>query len=244
MGIQNYLNSGKPITTGGLVGAVMNTKPPIDTGMTPAQYINQYPDFMNPLDPNSGSGYQSSLPFVQQQLSGINLNMAPTNKFLSEAMRTGPSAWANMAQAQQNQLAGEARTRAMDEMAGKTAEARTQLATHGGLSSGAMERVARNGLGDYINASQDISRQGMNNANQISLDDEKNRIQQLSMAPGMQLQALEPQMEKARILSGAQASDNSTLMNLWAAMNAYNMNRYNSIGSMIGNIQLANTMNA
>lgn len=152
---------------------------------------------------------------VSGDLAGNASAMPALDKFQGEAMRTGPSAWANLAQGQQDKFQTDAQSRAASTAAGSAAGARSQLAMRGGLDSGARERVAQNQGRDYMNMTQNVANTRANNGMQIGMNDEQNRIQQLGMMPQMVNQANEGNFRKAQMDFNANT-----------VQNAFNMQKY------------------
>lgn len=146
-------------------------------------------------------------PYAQQQLGGVNMNQEGLNRFRSEALRTGPSAWSRLANEQQRGEESQARESVARQVYGANAGAMSQLAMRGGIDSGARERMARSGAQNMLNMGQDIRRQGSLNRMQIGMNDEQNRITQLGMLPGMESQFANFGLEKAKIGIGARQGD-------------------------------------
>lgn len=141
-------------------------------------------------------------------------------KFKGEAMRSGPSTWAGLAkQSNLANVANEKETSARSANAA-TAQAMDVIAARGGLSSGARERAATEGAKNALAMGQDISRQGDLNNLQIGMNDESNRIQQLSMLPGMQ-------QSEAGMYTQAKGGDISNQIAEINRRNQYNQNVYN-----------------
>jgi hypothetical protein len=110
------------------------------------------------------------------------------NMYKQQAMRKGPSSWAKLALVEQGGKEASAREKAAAQSNAQTAQAQDELAAKGGLSSGARERAVTEGAKNYLAMSQDLAKQGAENALQIGMNDEQNRIQQLSALPGMEMQ--------------------------------------------------------
>ncbi len=156
-------------------------------------------------------------------LGGLDQSM---NALRGEALRKGPSAWANMANIKAAREGEMARGRGMNEVAGTTASARSQLAQQGGLSSGARERTAETGAKNAIGMNQDLSNQEINNKMQIGLNDEQNRMQQLSALPGAESAALAPQFQKFGALQSARQADIQNQLAENQARNKFNLGIY------------------
>lgn len=119
-------------------------------------------------------------------------NQAPLNTFANQAMRTGPSTWAQLQDAQQNQLAANANDQSVARGNSETADTDSRLAQQGGLTSGARERAAEAGQKDTTAAIQNNQKQNSMNQMQVGVNDESNRMSQLGQLPGMELQSLQP----------------------------------------------------
>lgn len=102
------------------------------------------------------------------------------SKYKNEALRTGPSAWAQL---QQQQIA--AQTNANKEAGARQAisgmnQGNSALAMRGGLSAGARGLAARSGARDLLMARQQAARAGDTNSLQLATTDESNRVGQLA----------------------------------------------------------------
>lgn len=182
--------------------------------------------FYNPIyNPQT----QSLLPGVESQLAGIDLTGLDQSvkSFQDLADRQGPSAWATLANQQQNALAENARERGAGETNASTAAALDQLGSSGGITSGARERVAEAGQKNYMNMNQDVSRQNTLNQLQIGVNDQQNKMQEMGMLPGMEMQALQPEFQKANMWEGAHAGDIQNQIGSNEYANQWNQNLYN-----------------
>jgi hypothetical protein len=159
-------------------------------------------------------------------LSGINADKRGMDAFRQEALRKGPSQWSAMAKQAQDRELGMNRDTARREAGGTAADARAQLAMRGGINSGARERVAKSGQKNYLDMSRQLGAQTMDNKSQIDMNDEKNRIQQLGMLPGMENQALQPELQKATMGLGARQFDIQQQTQEGLAHNAFDLQKY------------------
>lgn len=180
------------------------------TWLTPDTGAPQQPNF-NPLFDMSS---------VQNQLNAIPTDMSGINKYRSEALRTGPSTWANLSKVSNAAQEANQKEAAIRQSASQTAGAEDAIASSGGLSSGARERAQEGGAKNAMDMNQDLTRQGNLNDMQIGINDETNRIQQLGALPGMENTAMQPLFQKASILTNAQQAQNQ-------ALNSWNENAYN-----------------
>ncbi len=177
------------------------------------------PDASNPWSPYYGMpnqpGYQpvydpttmSFAPEVQQRLDALALNTSGLDAFRQQALRKGPSTWASLATQKQYAEEAAARDRAKQEARSSQAQAEADLAMRGGLSSGARERLTSSGARNLLSMSQDVGRQGNLNRLQIGMNDEQNRIAQLSQLPGMENANLQAQLQKEQLWENAKQSD-------------------------------------
>lgn len=168
------------------------------------------PDFISNLDKDTGamkSQYQvqagkidplkSNLSELDQRMSGIQLNKQGLEAIRGRALQQGPSAWAQMAEGKQRQEELQGRSQGAAQGAQAQANARSQLSMRGGLSGGARQRLAMQGARDQASQGQQIGAQGQRARADIGLQDEQTKNQMLTQLPGMELQALQPEMQKA-----------------------------------------------
>lgn len=132
-------------------------------------------------------GFTSNMPELQQQLAGINLDTRGLDALRTEGLRPAgtPSAWAQMMLSKQM---GDA---AAQNQAG-VSSAMSALASRGGVSRGARERIASKGARDLMMSRQ---KAGMD----VGLADEGNRLDILKMLPGAEVAALQPALAKTNI---------------------------------------------
>lgn len=180
------------------------------------------PGFQNIWDES-----QSLYPFMEQQTSGINLNRDGLNKLRSEALRTGPSQWANLREQSQRLDQKNAMEGMKQDTASELATQRAQLAMRGGLSGGARERLAQSAIPASIQMQQGQRQQGQMARLGIGIQDEQNRMNQLQSLPGLELSALQPDLEKAKLLTGAKEFDTQARAKNTTARNQYEMDKYN-----------------
>lgn len=178
---------------------------PSDYGQTPKR-----PDYQVAYDPATMS--------IADYLAG-KYDDPGFQKYREEALRKGPSQWANLARGQNKENVIDMRERGVREAHGQNAQAMDSLAARGGLSSGARERTAQEGAKSTLAMSQDVARQGNMNDLQIGINDEQNRIQQLSALPGME-------MDQAKLFTGARQQDIANTLAENDRRNKYNQDIY------------------
>ncbi len=118
------------------------------------------------LDPTKGAGYQA---------------------FQNEALRTGPSQWAQLQQQQNSQNKMQGLESAARQASSGAAQARGQLSMRGGLSSGARERMASGGARDLLAARQGVNRGFNADSLTTNINDENKRMNALAQLPGMEI---------------------------------------------------------
>lgn len=143
--------------------------------------------YPQPPAPDYMKGYDAQRDAITGDVMA-HYNQQGLDKFRGEATRTGPSSWSALAKRNVNLQENQARDRAASDNASSTATARSNLAMRGGLSGGASERIAQGGARNYMNLGQQIGSQAAMGRNQVDINDEQNRIQQLGMLPGMEAQ--------------------------------------------------------
>ncbi len=184
-----------------------NKKPFVDTaGPQP-----DMPNYTVAFDPTTMS--------IADYLAG-RYDHSAYDKFKDEAMRMGPSRWAKLANQDQKFQASNARQAGINQVASRNNQAMENLGASGGLSSGARERIATEGAKNYLSMGQDVARQARGNSLQIGINDEQNRISQLSQVPGME-------MDQARMWTGARDKDIQNTLGENERKNQYNQNVYN-----------------
>jgi hypothetical protein len=156
---------------------------------------------------NNAMSYEQLGTTVNPLLDAIQLDKRGLEAFRNDALRTGPSKWAGLAKKNIMLQERQARDLGRRESAGQAAQARSMLAMRGGLTSGARERVAKSAAKDYMNMSQQIGATGQTNLSQIDMNDEQNRINMLSQLPGMEVQALQPELQKTQLYGQAKQYD-------------------------------------
>lgn len=194
-------------------------------------------------------GVDSNIGALQGKLDNIQLNKQGLEAVRSKALSQGPSTWAQMAEGKQRQEELQQRGQTATQAGSNQAQARSNLAMRGGLSGGARERLASSGAKDLMNAQQGIGAQGQQARANIGLQDEQQKQSMLMQLPGMEVQALQPELQKTsawqQMAQGEQGleanrrsqeanfSQQANLQNMQNTMGAINaknqdaMNQYN-----------------
>ncbi len=176
-------------------------------------------------------GYNSSMalaPEIDKRLAAIGpINTAGLDKFRGEAMRSGPSAWSQLALGQNTQREHDAMDAGATSVGSRNAEALSALSSGGrGLSAGARERATQGSSRNMFNMQQGIGRQADQNAQQIGINDEQNRISQLGSLPGMEAQSYNAQLDPLKLYGQARQGDVSNQLQENKQKNLFDMNKY------------------
>lgn len=179
-----------------------------------------------PYSPAYNAETMSLTPDVQKRLDALKMDTRGLDKFRQEALRRGTSPWANLMNKKQYQEEMGAIDRAKQEARSGRAQAESDLARTGGLTSGARERAGLASQRNMLNMSQDASRQGNLNRLQIGINDESNRIAQLGQLPGMENQLYQNQFAKEQAWAKARDQDIQRQIAEQNARNEFNMKNY------------------
>lgn len=151
------------------------------------------------------------------QFNGPN---APMDKFAGESLRNGPSSGTQFALQQNTLGANSGRDQARRMASGMGKNAAAGLAMHGGLDSGAAERVGKYSTDVGMEAAQGADANASQNRAGLLLADENARTGNLAQAGNM-LEGLN--MNRYQMKAGDTARRQAEL----DRRNAYNMNYYN-----------------
>lgn len=225
----------------------------------PNSYQEQYLDTKNiyspyygmPEMPDYAPGYnKDSMSLFNMGSMGLQGVDTATGKqaadaFTQQAMRTGPSAWANLATSKADQESKMAQSQAAAQGTAQTAQAQASLASSGGLDSGARERLARSGAKNTMDEQQKISGQNIQNKMQIGMNDEQNRISQLGQATGIENAANQSIFQQQGALNSLRSQDVQNQIGENTRQNLFNMTGYgNQIQAWAANKQADATANS
>jgi len=140
-------------------------------------FLSMYPEYSQAYDPKTMSLADKMKGMESQYSSGLR-------ELKGEATRKGASGWLNQARYAQDLAQKTAREKGAGEVAGQTAQARSALASQGGLSSGARERAGEQGMKNYMAMSQDLARQGTQANLGLSIQDQQNKMQAMQGLTG------------------------------------------------------------
>lgn len=171
-----------------------------------------------PQAPQYSKGFDPSTMSMSDYL-GTVYDPSGFNAYKEQAMRKGPSAWATLATQDQALQAKKMRDQGASQANAQTAQAEDDLSARGGLSSGARERATIEGSKNYLSMAQSAGQTENLNDMQIGMNDEQNRIQQLSALPGMEQQ-------QAGMFESAKNNDIQNAIQENNRVNQYNQTLY------------------
>lgn len=197
-----------------------------ETDLGPGVDISGYPQITSLLDANgnllpqyrlnaqSDVGFTSNLQDLQSRLSGINLNTDALQALRKRGLSQGPSEWANLMTQKQGLEENQALQNAVEQSRSGLSSAYSDLASRGGLSSGARERLAMAGSKDLNAGRQGVRLEGQKQRLGIGTEDEQKRLEILSALPGMEVQSLQPELAKTSLYSNLAESEAGRKQNL------------------------------
>lgn len=187
------------------------------------------------LNPNTIAGpgqvnMQSILPGLENRFGGINADQRGIEAVRDRALGTGDSPWLKLQMEKQGQDEQNALQKASSTGAGNAANAESNLAMRGGISSGARERLARNSAFNMDQSLQDVRNQGAQNRTNLNIADEATKTGLLSQLPGMEIANVQPELSKAEYLGNMGSTEQAR--NLDTAFknvaNTTDVNKYNA----------------
>jgi hypothetical protein len=207
---KQYLQDGREVLSDGKGGITFGTvkspweellkdRPQISSSLNGGFLDKRYQLSATPYLQGLDSKMSSLSSGLNNRLGNINLDKRGLEAFRGEALRKGPSAWYNMMLDKQKLEEQGARDTAAKQALSQGAQARSQLAMRGGLMGGSAERMAKSSARDLMMANQDVSRQGMLTRAQLGVSDEEKRITALGQLPGMEVAALQPELQKTQM---------------------------------------------
>lgn len=171
--------------------------------------------------------YDGVTPELEARLEDLVLNTEGLDHLRERATTEGTSAWGDL-MLEANELQ---RAKALDDMARTsntaTAQAFSDIATRGGISRGAAERLATKGAVNAMMGGQGVRRDADLSALGIRSEDEKMKLDLLKALPELEARAYDTQLAKENLWAKAAGQD---------AANRAQTQQFN-ISNMIGDIR-------
>jgi hypothetical protein len=188
---------------GSLIGAQAGSNLQNSGSLNGAGQASPYGYMIKPQQPQF-----QSLQSVPQDTQGLNA-------YQSRALSQGPSPWANLALQKQGINQQQLQEQGAQGFAGQLAQARSNLASKGGLRSGAAENLARDAARGQEMNSAAIARQGASDQLGILTQDQQMKDQFLRGLPG-------EQRAQTSLYAGLRQGDNTNAQNAYqTAMEGY-----------------------
>lgn len=182
------------------------------------------------IRPGAKVGMTSNLDDLIARLDQIQLDKTSLNK-LKDYSNTavGESPWAQLMLEKEGVERGARNDEAGRASNAATASAFSALATRGGLSKGARERIATKGASDLMKGRMAVARQGQLDRFNILGEDEKQKLDIMKALPGMDIAALSPELQKTNAWASMADSESGRRMNLDLANRSYmtDIDKYN-----------------
>jgi hypothetical protein len=162
-------------------------------------------------DGKIGSQYQLSVPSIldsfKSTLGGVNINQDAYNAMKGRALSTGDSPWLTMQkQLLASQMAQQRDDTQAQELSGE-AQARSALASKGGLSGGAAERLAMSGAKNLNALKQQNARAGNQQGINLNIADDQTKQALLGQVAGLDQSAANFDLTKANTLLSQQSKE-------------------------------------
>lgn len=150
---------------------------------------------------------------AQGRLDAVQTDTRGLDALRDRALGEGPSAWAKLQQQKLDMQRQDALNASAKSQAGAMANAMSNVAMRGGLSSGANLRAAKQAAQDQALAAQQIRRQGQMDSLNLGIADENQRLDVLKQLPGMDLAFSNQQLAKANALNDIQGREQGLTLN-------------------------------
>jgi len=176
----------------------------------------------------------------QENIAPINMDTRAMDRFTQESLLgPGQSAWERMARGQQAAQRSSAMESGRRSIAGNNAMALSQLASRGGVNSGAKERLAMGNNQNMLNMSQDTLKQENLNNLQIGMQSEQQRNQNLVSANDMAGKSFGMNLEKQKLLGEGRKIDIAGRASNIEGENLFNFNKWTEDNKINENNKLA-----
>lgn len=194
----------------------------------PVGRVPQSPAYNTLIDQNTGL-------IRGKAISEFNPDMRGMEAYRERALGSGESSWAKLAKEAQALEEQKAKQAVQEQGASAGAQARSQLAMRGGLSSGAAERMAKSQSREGMRSLQNVGMQGQQARASINLQDEQARNQFIQQLPGME-------NDLAQRKTATQQWNTQQALNENMLSNARNLNQYNEQMKLYAAAQQGNAM--
>lgn len=195
-----------------------------------AAYQNQFNDPM-PTRPGYESTMDDKTGLLKSQYNlpdwqNVNPDMAGYEQVKKNALETGPSAWAQAAQTEQDLRTSGAKNSAAQQGASAEAQARSSLASKYGLSPAAQQRLAIQNQRNQMSGMQNIGFQDAAARSNINLNDQQRKDTQLAQLTGLATTNAQLGMQNQQAGLGTKQYNITNALNENQNKNQQNLNAY------------------
>lgn len=215
-----------------------NYNPRLDPNSGYNTALGMYPGGMSPL--NQDTGLLKDQYRLQYNPESLQNKTAYGDMLGSYALSKGPSEQAKYLQQSQDLNQQNAMQNATQQNRGALSSSYSDLASHGGLSSGARERLASGGARNLSQTTQGIANQGMQNKLGILSQDEAGKLGALGQAQGFSNQNFQNDLAKTQLGLGVQKYNTGNAMDAISNKNAQDLAKYQELMKAYGGDQQAN----
>lgn len=238
MGLFGDILGGAAAVTGGLAGTVAgipgmiagskgasglvngitgNNKNPND----PLSYLQNRPEYPTYKDPGAYTPTNGTQVSYADQLNTQGLD-----KLRGLATSDGESPWATMQRSELSRQQGLGADQLRANAGQGLAQATGNLASHGGLTGGAAERMAGGSNLAMQENLQKLGGQGAQLGSQIGIADNQNKMDLLKSLPGMEVASMAPRISQDQFNAGLDQS-NAQNKNQYGLQSAAGQNQFN-----------------
>lgn len=155
------------------------------------------------------TSYQSILPQLRTELDGTQQDLSGLNAIKDRALSAPGtvSPWLALQQEHLGSQLDQMRDDATAASGSGLADAQSQLARGSGLGGGASERLAHQSLLDRNKQQQQTARFGIDQGNNLAIQDENTKNQMLQALPGLQNQAYQNDLAKTNTIANQMSKE-------------------------------------
>lgn len=185
--------------------------------------------------------FSSNIDELKQQLSQISANPDALNKLRAIGLSDDSSPWAKLQLQQETADRGQNMDNAAALSDSGLAKGFSALSTHGGATAGQRASLAKQSAKDLMTGRQQVNFAGDTARNKIMSTDESNKMDILKALPGMEVQALQPELQKTSLWSNMADSEAARKQALDLTNRAYQTDvQKTNIGNTLSGVNALN----
>lgn len=188
--------------------------------------------------------FSSNIDELKQQLAAISVNPEALNKLRAIGLSDDSSPWAKLQLEQETADRGKNMGDAAALADAGLAKGFSALSTHGGASAGQRASLAKQAAQNLLTGRQNVGFAGDKARNQIMSQDESNKLDILKALPGMEVQALQPELQKTSLWSQMADSEANRQQSLDLNNRAYQTDvQKTNLANMLSGVNAQNAFN-